>query len=323
MGFERIRQSRDDLVLHVEQIGDRLVETLRPEVAAALGVNQLDIDAHALAAALDAALEDIANVELAPDLLQVDGLALVGEGGVAPDDERAADAREVGGQALGHAVNKILLFGVAPHVGERQHEQRKARRAGHRFRGPGSHWRRRACPKRKDPNGSNDIFQRFLAEIDERDLDPPADVLMRRTGDQDAAGFADTLEPRSDIDALAENVLALNQDIAEMDADTVDDAPGFGNDGVAFNHQLLDCDRAFDRVDDGRKLQQQSVAHGLDDAPAPARDDWQRRFTMLPHRPRRPGLVLAHEARIADDVDRHDRGQSAGFGYSNPQERIA
>src|SRR5271166_4333764 len=37
LGFERVRQSRDNLVLHVEEIGDRLVETLGPEVAAALG----------------------------------------------------------------------------------------------------------------------------------------------------------------------------------------------------------------------------------------------------------------------------------------------
>ena len=35
------------------------------------------IDPYVLAAALNAALEDIANVQLAPDLLQVDGLALV------------------------------------------------------------------------------------------------------------------------------------------------------------------------------------------------------------------------------------------------------
>jgi hypothetical protein len=56
----------------------------------------LDIDAHALAAPLYAALEGIANVQFASDLLQINGFALVGEGGVAPDHERTADAREVG-----------------------------------------------------------------------------------------------------------------------------------------------------------------------------------------------------------------------------------
>ena len=43
---------------------------------ARFGVDELDIDAHAVSAALNAALEDIADVQLAPDLLQIDGLPL-------------------------------------------------------------------------------------------------------------------------------------------------------------------------------------------------------------------------------------------------------
>ena len=75
---ERARQARDDFVLHVKEIGERLVEPLGPEVTASLRVNELHVDAHAVSAALDAALEDIADVQLAPDLLQIDSLALVG-----------------------------------------------------------------------------------------------------------------------------------------------------------------------------------------------------------------------------------------------------
>ena len=45
---------------------------------AGFGVDELDIDAHAIAAALDAAFEDIANVEFAPDSLHLERLALVG-----------------------------------------------------------------------------------------------------------------------------------------------------------------------------------------------------------------------------------------------------
>ena len=73
---QRVRQPRDDFVLHVEEIGQRLVEPLGPEMIAGFGVDELDVDAHAVAAALNAALEDIADVQLAPDLLQIDGLPL-------------------------------------------------------------------------------------------------------------------------------------------------------------------------------------------------------------------------------------------------------
>ena len=91
LGVERARQPRDDFVLHVEEIGEGLVEPLGPEMIACLGIYELDIDAHAIAAALNAALEDVADVQLAADLLQIDGLALVGERGVA---RRSRTSRE-------------------------------------------------------------------------------------------------------------------------------------------------------------------------------------------------------------------------------------
>ena len=74
MGVERARQPRDDLVLHVEEVGQRLIETFCPEMIAGFGVDELDIDARAIAAALDAAFEDIANIQLAADLLQIDSV---------------------------------------------------------------------------------------------------------------------------------------------------------------------------------------------------------------------------------------------------------
>ena len=86
-----------------------------------------------------------------------------------------------------------------------------------------------------------------------------------------------------------------------------------GDVGVALDHQLLDRDRAFDGGDDGGEFQQQPVAHRLDDAPPQPRHDRPRRLAMLSHRERRPRLVLAHQAGIADDIDGHDRGEVAGI----------
>ena len=59
---------------------------------AAFGVDELRVEAHAVLFALDRAFEDVADAELLADLLGVvDVLALVGEGGVAGDDETALD----------------------------------------------------------------------------------------------------------------------------------------------------------------------------------------------------------------------------------------
>ena len=88
-----------------------------------------------------------------------------------------------------------------------------------------------------------------------------------------------------------------------------------GDFGVALRHQLLNRDRAFDGRDDGGKLQQQPVARRANDAPAFLDDQRPRGVAMLAHRLRRPRLVLAHQARVADDVDGEDRGEAAGCGH--------
>ena len=83
-------QPRDDFVLHVEEVRERFVEPLCPKMTAAFGVDELNVDAHAISSALNAALQHIADVQVAPDLLQIDRLAFVSEGGVSADDERPA-----------------------------------------------------------------------------------------------------------------------------------------------------------------------------------------------------------------------------------------
>ena len=73
--------------MHIEEVSQGLVEALGPQVTSGLSVNELNVDAHAVPAALNAAPEDIADVQLAAYLLQIDVLAFIGEGGVAPDHD--------------------------------------------------------------------------------------------------------------------------------------------------------------------------------------------------------------------------------------------
>ena len=140
-------------------------------------------------------------------------------------------------------------------------------------------------------------------------------MVVGRARDQHAARLANPLETRRDVDAVTQNVVALDQHVAEVDADAIDDALRLGNVGVALDHQRLDRNRAFDRGDDGGKLQQQSIAHCLDDAAPKSRHDRPRRVAMLAHRLRCARLVLAHQSGIADDVDGHDRGESPVLGH--------
>src|SRR5260221_483603 len=75
-----------DLVLHVKEIGPRLVEPLGPHMRAGLGIDELSIDTDSIVAALHTAFQHVAHAKLAAELLRVCRPALEGESGVAGGD---------------------------------------------------------------------------------------------------------------------------------------------------------------------------------------------------------------------------------------------
>ena len=181
--------------------------------AAALGVDELDVDAHSAACALNAALENIADVQLAADLFHIAASALVVERSVARDHEGAPNAREIGGQTLADAVDEIVLLRVAGQVGEGQNDDGEARRLRPgRRRARGGDFR--VGSDRIDPHRSGDVLEILFAEIDEGGIDAPANMIVSSARNENTAGLADAFEPRRYIDAVAENVLSVDQHVA-------------------------------------------------------------------------------------------------------------
>ena len=90
--------------------------TARPELRAGLAIDELRGDPEPIAGPPHAALEHVANAELARDLTHVDGAALVGEGRAARDDSEAAEAAERGDDVLDDAIGEIVLPGIAAKV---------------------------------------------------------------------------------------------------------------------------------------------------------------------------------------------------------------
>src|SRR6266478_3319530 len=161
---------------------------------AAEGIDQLPGDAHPRSRFANRALENIAHAELAPDLLHIDRLALVGKARIVGDDEEPADPRQRGERCRAGAAD--------------------AQRPG-------------------------DVFEALLANVGELGLDFAAHLTKSVFGDADAAGFGDAFEPRRDVDAVAEDVVSLDQYVAEMDADAPFHAALAGNPRIAFRRQLL------------------------------------------------------------------------------------
>src|SRR5205814_8033712 len=74
-----------DLILNRENVFYCTVVSLGPQMTSCARLNQLSGDAEAIAGFSDAAFEDVTHAELAADLFDIDGVALVGEAGVSSD----------------------------------------------------------------------------------------------------------------------------------------------------------------------------------------------------------------------------------------------
>ena len=91
---------------------------------------------------------------------------------------------------------------------------------------------------------------------------------MNGIGDEHPAGNGQGFDPRRDVDAVAIEIVALDDHVAEIDADAQFDAVVGPDTRVPLGHRLLHRDRAADRIDDAGEFHQQAVAGGLDDAAA-------------------------------------------------------
>ena len=107
-----------DFVLQGEQNADVALKPVRPQMRVRFGIGELGVDANLFARPLNAPFEHIAHADLAADLFRIDRLVPISERGVARDDERADEPRQIGRQVFSDPVGKILLVGSVAEIGE-------------------------------------------------------------------------------------------------------------------------------------------------------------------------------------------------------------
>src|SRR4029077_9178212 len=108
-----------DLVLQSEDVAERPVVTLGPDVPPRDTIDQLRDDANPRANFANAADENVFDIELARDLDNLHRPSLEGESRIARDDEKRRDPRQVGEDIFGDAVAEVFLLDIAAHVDER------------------------------------------------------------------------------------------------------------------------------------------------------------------------------------------------------------
>jgi hypothetical protein len=113
------------------------------------------------------------------------------------------------------------------------------------------------------------------------------------------------------------DVVAFDDHVAQVDANTELDPQIIWFISVAFRQAFLDINSALDRIDNTRKLDQQSVSGGFDDAAPEARDGRLDQFVEMGVEPiARPSLVFAHQPRITRHVGSEYCGEAALDGHS-------
>ena len=265
-----------------------------------------------LALGADAALQDVSHAELPGRLADVDGAALVDEAGIAGDDAQPGQLRQRGDDVLDQAVGEEVPAPGRP-TGWRT--------AGPRWRGfrraPASPFR---CLRRRaiaapapGPDRCLDILERQIRRRRMKATPTlPLTWACTASGHQNAAPWRLRFQPGRHIDAIAENVVSVDDDVAEIDADAKFDGLTVGPRRVVVGHRRLNGERAFHRIHGAGKLDQRAVAHHLDDAAAVfGHGRIEARGPDVAQRRERSRLVGAHQPRIADNIGREDRREAS------------
>jgi hypothetical protein len=165
-------------------------------------------------------------------------------------------------------------------------------------------------------HGLADILDLLFARVDELDAEVLVHLLPHGRRDANASGCGERLQPRGNVDAVAGDVVTLDDDVAEVDPNAEFDPLVGGDEQVARSHLALHLHGAAQRGRRARKFDQHAVAGRTHDAAAVLGDlriDQLR--ADLPQPGMRAGLVALHEPRIADDVGDDDRGELAVDGH--------
>src|SRR5262245_29097569 len=276
LGFQQLWLDRgddflSDLVLERKNIAQVTVAAVGPNVLLSRGVNKLGVDAYTVAALAHAALQDVANAKFAGGTLHIDGFSFVGKRRISRDDKKPTQLGYGGDDILRNSVGEIFLLGIAAHVDERQDSDGRPL-GGYPFtlassRGDRS-WGLVGQMYAVNTDWPGNVFDGLLAHIVEFKSKFVLYLVVYDARDQDAAGIGQCFQPCCDVNAVPINVVTIDDNIANIDADPELNAIFRRDFAVAVKHATLNVDSAAHCVDDADKFYQHPVSSGLNNSAA-------------------------------------------------------
>src|SRR5258708_5962500 len=237
-------------------------------------------------------LEDRGDAEAAPDFLDIDRSALEGEARIASDHEQPFEPRKRGDDLLNHSVRKILLLGIARHVLERQNGDRRSVGERQSLRALDRRLYRRCRrtarihPQPPRSHRFNNILQVLRTHIVKDDIDLPADLTLCVVRDANATRLRNPFKASGDVDAVAKDIVVIDDDVADVDADAKFDPLDLRHRSILLSHTALDLNGAAHRIYDTAELSEPTQT--------------------LPQPDVCPFLVQAGQATISSHISRKD-----------------
>jgi hypothetical protein len=144
----------------------------------------------------------------------------------------------------------------------------------------------------------------------ESSLEPPRDGLAHCARNDDPTRRRLCLKSRGHVYIVAIDVIAFNDDIAEVKADPKHDCLFLGLVVICLNHSLLELNRRSERVHGASELKEAAVARQPDHPPAAAGGSWRKPSIKMFQKARNgTTLIAAHQPRRCNHVCKQDRGQ--------------
>ena len=273
---------QDDLILQAENIVELAVVALRPDLRGRSAFLQPEGQAKPLARRLHRALEDE-----------------IGARGIARLHRERRLVAEGIADRVGQPLGQRLRLVIAADEADRLHADHRLFRRGRR-----RHHGHDLAGQADMIYGDRvlDVLQHLGAAVDEADVRQfAADLVIDFRRHADRARARDQFETGGDIDAVAVEIVALDDDVADIDAHAELQGPGerlrvAGGDGAL----------ALDGADHGRdragELGDNGIARRAEDAAMMLGDDGIHDLPAGPQVVERSGLIRAHQLGELMDV---------------------
>src|SRR6185369_6904659 len=111
-----------------------------------------------------------------------------------------------------------------------------------------------------------DIFNLLLAEISKGQGQLGADLILHCTRDTNSVRLRKSLQPSGDIYGIPEEIVALHDDVADVDADAEPHLLARGPFCILFGYGLLNFDGALNGIHGTGEVGQDAVARRVEDS---------------------------------------------------------